>query len=130
MSYDEAGLIIGTPEHEARQKAMMYDDGRVKGFMDALSLHVGIEIDNKARKEGSDMGGICSLCLKSHTYSSGCPFEENEAEAVMTCSDCKGDICDGDRYVDSDEGPVCENCLEEMTSVEALEFVGYKFNFA
>ncbi len=71
---------------------------------------------------------ICDICLTNPCYP-GCPNAAEEA-AVETCCRCHDGILEGEEYLDSDEGPICENCLSDMTLKEYLDFVGEKCTIA
>lgn len=49
-----------------------------------------------------------------------------EPIAVRICSRCADGIMEGETYLDSEEGPICEGCLSEMTVKEYLAYVGEK----
>ncbi len=54
-----------------------------------------------------------------------CP-NASEPAAVKICSRCLDEIVEGEKYLDSGEGPICEECLSDMTVKEYLEYVGEK----
>lgn len=49
-----------------------------------------------------------------------------EPIAVRICSRCADGIMEGEAYLDSDKGPICEGCLSDMTVKEYLEYMGEK----
>lgn len=65
---------------------------------------------------------MCSICLSIPCHPR-CP-NAPEPIAVKTCSICSAGIMEGEEYLDSDKGPICENCLSDMTTKEYLDFVG------
>lgn len=65
---------------------------------------------------------MCSVCLQS-PCSSRCP-NASEPEPVYMCIKCNEGIFSGDKYFDSYLGPICEDCLDDMTVKECLEYVG------
>lgn len=65
---------------------------------------------------------MCSVCL-STPCRSGCPNEHDPAP-VYTCSQCGYGIYDGDKYLDTSKGYVCEGCLEDMTLGNLLGLFG------
>lgn len=71
---------------------------------------------------------MCSICLTSPCHPR-CPNASDQV-AVKTCSRCTEGIWEGEEYMDSDNGPICEECLAEMTVKEYLDFVGEGLNTA
>lgn len=67
---------------------------------------------------------ICEICLVSPCHP-GCPNASEEI-AIKVCCRCRGGILEGEEYLDSDEGPICEDCLSDMTLKEYLDFIGEK----
>ncbi len=65
---------------------------------------------------------ICEICLVSPCHP-GCPNAAEET-AIKICCRCRGGILEGEEYLDSDEGPICEDCLSDMTLKEYLDFIG------
>lgn len=65
---------------------------------------------------------MCSMCLMIPCHPR-CP-NASEPAVVRICSRCAGGITEGEEYLDSDEGPICEECLSDMTAKEYLEYVG------
>lgn len=65
---------------------------------------------------------MCSICLKT-PCDSRCP-NAPEPKSIVNCSDCGVGIFEGERFYDSDKGPICAECLEDMTASEILELVG------
>ena len=65
---------------------------------------------------------MCSVCLKFPCHPQ-CP-NAPEPAAVRICSRCSLGIMEGERYLDSNGGPICEECLSDMTVKEYLKFVG------
>lgn len=61
---------------------------------------------------------MCDICMQSPCHPR-CP---NAPEPVPEywCSECGEGIFDGDEYFDSQEGPICKNCMEDMTIEEIL----------
>lgn len=47
-----------------------------------------------------------------------------EPMPIHRCKVCKGGIYFGDQYFDSSKGPICSDCLNDMTAGEILELVG------
>lgn len=67
---------------------------------------------------------MCSTCFMTLCHPR-CP-NAPEPVAVKTCSRCADGIMECEAYLDSDEGPICEGCLSDMTVKEYLEYVGEK----
>ena len=67
---------------------------------------------------------MCSMCLMIPCHPR-CP-NALEPMAVKICSRCSDGIVEGETYLDSDEGPICEQCLSDMTLKQYLEYVGEK----
>lgn len=65
---------------------------------------------------------MCSMCLTS-PCNPRCP-NAPEPVAVKICSRCSAGILEGEEYLDSDNGSICEECLSDMTTKEYLDFVG------
>lgn len=65
---------------------------------------------------------MCSMCFMNPCHSR-CP-NAPEPIVVRTCSRCGYGIEKGEPYLDSEEGPICEECLSDMTAREYLKFVG------
>ncbi len=67
---------------------------------------------------------MCSMCPMTLCHPR-CP-NAPELAAAKICSRCAEEIMEGEKYLDSDEGPICEGCLSDMTVKEYLEYVGEK----
>ena len=52
---------------------------------------------------------MCSLCLKT-PCDSRCP-NAPEPKPVVNCKECGVGIFEGERFYDSDKGPICEDCM-------------------
>ena len=64
----------------------------------------------------------CEICGRI-PHAPGCPNAPDPVP-VLTCELCGEGIFDGDEYLDSEKGPVCMSCLEDMTMRELLETAG------
>ena len=63
----------------------------------------------------------CEYC-HSYPHLPGCP---NAPEpAGIQCTECGGTICIGDLYFDSSNGPICKECIDEMSASDVLELAG------
>lgn len=65
---------------------------------------------------------MCSMCLKTPCHPR-CP-NAPEPVAVYSCCKCGEGIFGGEKYLDSSEGKICEDCLDDMTADEWLELFG------
>lgn len=63
---------------------------------------------------------LCEYCL-SYPHRPGCP-NAPEPVPVHKCECCGEGIFHGDKYFDSYRGPICEECLEDMTAKDFLEY--------
>lgn len=52
-----------------------------------------------------------------------CP-NATEERAIYTCTVCGSPIFEDDMYWDSQDGFICEDCLDEMSRKEILELCG------
>lgn len=43
---------------------------------------------------------------------------------------CGNGIYEGDEYFDSPDGPICKDCMEDMSYSEVLEIIGEKMTVA
>ena len=71
---------------------------------------------------------MCSLCLKT-PCDSRCP-NAPEPKPVENCKESGVGIFEGERFYDSEKGPICEDCMDDMTVSEMLELFGEKFTIA
>lgn len=62
---------------------------------------------------------MCSMCMTS-PCAPGCP-NAPEPVPIYTCDKCGYGIFDGDKFFDSPEGYICNDCLEDMTTQELLK---------
>lgn len=71
---------------------------------------------------------MCEVC--GHTpCDSRCP-NAPEPTPIETCLQCGAGICEGDEYFDSQDGPICKECMEDMSYSEILEIIGEKMKVA
>lgn len=71
---------------------------------------------------------MCEMC-RQIPCASRCP-NAPEQKPIKTCLQCDGGIYEGDEYFDSPNGPVCEECMEDMSYSEILEVIGEKMKVA
>lgn len=71
---------------------------------------------------------MCAVCRKN-PCDSRCPNAE-EPRSIYTCEWCKEPIYEGDKYMDTPEGPVCKDCIEGMSVTEFCELIGETFKTA
>ena len=71
---------------------------------------------------------MCEICRQT-PCNSRCP-NAPEPEPVEKCLKCGDGIYQGDGYFDGPDGPICENCMEDMSYAEVLEIIGEKMKVA
>lgn len=71
---------------------------------------------------------MCEICRQT-PCNSRCP-NAPETEPVEKCLKCGDGIYQGDGYFDGPDGPICENCMEDMSYSEVLEIIGEKMKVA
>ncbi len=71
---------------------------------------------------------MCEIC-RSTPCRSQCP-NAPEPTPVFQCCKCKEGIFEGESYLDSSSGQLCETCLDDMTVYEFLEFTGEQLSRA
>lgn len=64
---------------------------------------------------------MCSVCM-SVPCLSRCP-NASEPEAVHVCVKCGDGIFEGEQYIEGQDGAICRECLDEMTTEEWLEML-------
>lgn len=65
---------------------------------------------------------MCSICLQN-PCASRCP-NALKPKTMECCVLCGEEIYDGVKYFESDEGAVCEECMEEKSYEEILSIFG------
>lgn len=65
---------------------------------------------------------MCSVCMSVPCHLR-CP-NAPEPVPVHRCEKCGEGIFEGDKYFNGQEGYICEECLDDMTSGELLEMLG------
>lgn len=65
---------------------------------------------------------MCDMCRMIPCHPR-CP-NASEPVPVHRCDKCGEGIFEGDKYFDSQEGYVCKECLNDMSSDEVLELLG------
>ncbi len=72
---------------------------------------------------------MCSLCHVNPCHP-GCP-NAPEPRAVHTCDRCGDPILPGDKFIEEPDGDIlCEWCLDNMTTNELLNELGFSFQTA
>lgn len=71
---------------------------------------------------------MCEICL-THPCLRGCP-NEPPALIIGKCKRCREGIEIGMRYLDSNRGYYCEDCLEDMPVSELLDLAGLELETA
>lgn len=71
------------------------------------------------------------MCIECGFYicPPGCPNAPTPIP-VETCHICGEGILDGDKYFNGLGGPVCVNCVEDMTPSEIIKLCGESFSVA
>ncbi len=64
----------------------------------------------------------CEHCFHS-PHLPGCPLAP-EPKPVYTCENCGEGIFQEDKYIESVDGYLCMHCLEDMSALELLEYIG------
>lgn len=71
---------------------------------------------------------MCEICRQIPCHPR-CP-NAPEPTSVYECAWCKEPIYEGDKYLDTPDGPVCAECIEGMTVTEFMELTGEEFSEA
>lgn len=69
---------------------------------------------------------MCAICNQIPCHSR-CP-NAPEAQPVFICTKCGEDILEGDKFFDSPAGPVCKDCMDDMTTDEVLDLLGEMYS--
>lgn len=70
---------------------------------------------------------MCEICNRTPCLSQ-CPHAEEPVHKTCVILGCP--IWEGMEYYDSDKGPVCLDCLEDMTVKEIIELTGERLEVA
>lgn len=65
---------------------------------------------------------MCEICRQTPCHPR-CP-NAPEPRAVKTCCKCGTGIFEGEKYLETTDGSVCKECLEELSVDEWLEIMG------
>jgi len=84
-----------------------------------LIIFFVVNMDYFQRREDKKM---CLECLRT-PCDVRCP-NASEPKALRSCTICGEEIYEGDKYFESDEGPMCEECMEEKSYEEILSIFG------
>lgn len=71
---------------------------------------------------------MCAICRKE-PCDVRCP-NAPDPEPIMICAQCEEGIFYGDKYYDSQEGPICKECMESMRGMDLLEILGEELSTA
>lgn len=71
---------------------------------------------------------MCSVC-NSMPHDPRCPYA-SEQEEVYICKKCKDKIMAGEKFLETEDGEICETCIDNMTREEILEMFGEKMQIA
>ena len=71
---------------------------------------------------------MCSMCLSTPCHPR-CPNAPGPVP-VLECAACHEGIFEGEKYLKTEEGPMCEDCVEELSVTDLMELVGVEFSTA
>lgn len=71
---------------------------------------------------------MCEFCRQT-PCASRCP-NAPEPTSTAICLQCGEGIYEGDEYFDGPDGPICKDCMEDMSYTEILEAIGEKMKVA
>ena len=71
---------------------------------------------------------LCSLCMQE-PCANRCP-NASEPKPLFTCSECNNGIYEGDKYLKGVDGPICKECLSDMSAIEIIELCGEELSVA
>ena len=66
---------------------------------------------------------MCSSCEYAGAGCRTCPEYENERPAFY-CVNCEAGIFTGERYAESENGYICEDCIDSLSKKSLLECFG------
>lgn len=72
---------------------------------------------------------MCFECGRVFGHAPGCP-NAPDPEPVYTCIICAGEIFPGAKFYDSCDGPICEECMNDMTTKQLMEMFGEEYSTA
>lgn len=103
---------------ETRQLSVFTSPGRIKKLLRA----VGGQYRGAAEFDGKAVFGMCVMCLKT-PCDPRCP-NAPESAGKFKCCECGYPIFEDEKYFDSENGAICEECLEKKTAKEIIELCG------
>lgn len=56
----------------------------------------------------------------------GTDIYDKQEYVVFYCDECREPICDGETYYEINGEVICKNCIDNMTTSELLDFLGYE----
>lgn len=71
---------------------------------------------------------MCMICQRS-PCDSRCPNAPDPVP-ILNCRECGEGIFQEDEYLETLSGPICKNCLEDMTVEEMLKIFGERLSVA
>lgn len=71
---------------------------------------------------------MCAECLTTPCHPR-CP-NAKEPKPIHTCIECKDGIYAGDKFLTTEKGTVCEDCLRDMSGTDLLELMGERLEEA
>lgn len=94
----------------------------VQGRTEKSSVQRICECYNTIEDAERGVRRMCSVCMSIPCHPR-CP-NAPEPVPVHKCEKCGEGIFEGDKYFNGQEGYICEECLDDMSSSELLELVG------
>lgn len=71
---------------------------------------------------------MCSMCLSTPCHPR-CP-NAKEPVPVLECAMCHEGIFEGEEYLETEDGPMCKDCVEGLSVADFMELVGEEFSTA
>lgn len=71
---------------------------------------------------------MCEIC-RQYPCHPRCP-NAPEPEAIHICENCGEKITEGERFYNAPSGPVCEECIRNMSGADFMELIGESFDTA
>jgi len=75
----------------------------------------------------SEIRIMCEICRQTPCHSR-CP--QTDVRAACFCRNCYAGIWPGQEFYQSAQGPVCMECISEMTVRDVIRMVGEKLDIA
>lgn len=71
---------------------------------------------------------MCEICRQVPCHPR-CP-NAPEPVPVYECTECHEGIFDDEKYFDGPNGPICSNCIDDMSASEMMELLGEEMSHA